>query len=46
MHTRNTSLNHIIPKLIIIRVGRDYRGGKVLLHNIVAFIGLELDTSN
>ena len=30
-------LNHITPRLILILVGRDYKDGKTLSHNIAAF---------
>ena len=45
VHIRKTFLSHTIPRLILIRVIRDHKGNKALLHNIVAFSRLEFKST-
>ena len=43
VHTGKTFLSHIILRLIHIRAERDYKGGKALTQNTVAYIELVLE---
>ena len=43
---QNTSLSHIILRLILIGIGRDHNGDKDLPYNTITFSGLELKTTD
>ena len=45
MYIRKISINHIIPKLILIYFEIDHKNDKTLSRNITIFLGFELEIS-
>ena len=45
LHTWKVYLSHTTHRLIIIRVGRNYKGNKALPHNTIVFLKLEVETT-
>ena len=45
VHIWKAFLSHIIPRLILIRDGRNYKDSKALPHNTHLFLMLELEVS-